>query len=72
LGFAALRDPLCRKEYVQTLERALPRIPFYSDYWRSAEWGAKLMALHLGYESVEPRPLKRINMTNAKLQMSFR
>ena len=72
LGFAALRGPLYRKKYAQTLKRACPRIRFSSDLWRWAERGAKLMARYIGYESVEPWPLKRINITEAKPQMSFR
>jgi hypothetical protein len=33
---------------------------------RWAEWGEKLMALHIGYEKVEPWPLKRIDTPDEK------
>jgi predicted helicase len=44
------------------LKREFPRIPFYDDFWRWAEWGERLMALHIGYESVEKWPLERIDV----------
>ena len=46
--------------YALNLKQEFPRIPFYADFWRWAEWGEKLMALHIGYETVEPWPLERI------------
>jgi predicted helicase len=43
------------------LKREVPRIPFYRDFWRWAEWGERLMDLHIGYETVEHRPLRRLD-----------
>ena len=57
--YAVLHDPLYREKYVQNLKREFPRIPFYAQFWRWAEWGEQLMALHIGYESVAPFALTR-------------
>ncbi len=57
--YAVLHDPLYREKYAQNLKREFPRIPFYAGFWRWAEWGEALMALHIGYEEVEPFGLTR-------------
>ena len=57
--YAVLHDPLYREKYAQNLKREFPRIPFYADFWRWADWGAELMALHIGYEAVAPFALVR-------------
>jgi hypothetical protein len=59
--YAVLHDPVYREKYALNLKREFPRIPFYDDFWRWADWGEKLMALHLGYETVEPWPLVRLD-----------
>ena len=64
--YAVLHDPLYREKYAQNLKREFPRIPFYDGFWRWAAWGEKLMALHLGYETVEPWPLERIDTADEK------
>ncbi len=64
--YAVLNDPLYREKYAQNLKREFPRIPFYDAFWRWADWGEKLMALHLGYETVEPWPLERIDTSDDK------
>jgi predicted helicase len=64
--YAALHDPIYRETYAQNLKREFPRIPFYENFWRWADWGERLMALHIGYESVEPWPLARIDTPDAK------
>ena len=64
--YAVLHDPMYRDKYDQNLKREFPRIPFYTDFWRWAEWGEKLMALHIGYETVEPWPLKRTDTKDEK------
>jgi predicted helicase len=48
--YGVLHDPIYREKYVQNLKREFPRIPFYADFWCWAEWGEKLMALHIGYD----------------------
>jgi predicted helicase len=60
--YAVLHDPIYRQKYSLNLRRALPRIPFYSDFWQWAEWGQRLIDLHIGYETVEPWPLTRTDV----------
>ncbi|MBX9761167.1 MAG: N-6 DNA methylase [Beijerinckiaceae bacterium] len=64
--YAVLHDPLYREKYAQNLKREFPRIPFYPHFWRWADWGERLMALHIGYESVEPWPLVRTDAPDEK------
>jgi predicted helicase len=64
--YGVLHDPIYREKYAVNLKREFPRIPFYANFWRWAEWGEKLMALHIGYETVEPWPLERIDTPDAK------
>ena len=65
--YAVLNDPIYREKYALNLRREFPRIPFYDDFWRWANWGEKLMALHMGYEAVDPWPLARIDRPNPKV-----
>ncbi len=60
--YGVLHDPRYREKYALNLKREFPRIPYYDEFWRWAEWGERLMALHIGYESVEPWPLQRIDI----------
>ncbi len=64
--YGVLHDPIYREKYSLNLKREFPRIPFYADFWRWAEWGERLMALHIGYETVEPWPLERIDAPDGK------
>jgi predicted helicase len=64
--YAVLHDPLYREKYALNLKREFPRIPFYADFWQWAAWGEALMALHIGYESVAPYALKRIDIADEK------
>ncbi|MDF1481740.1 type ISP restriction/modification enzyme [Extensimonas sp. H3M7-6] len=57
--YAVLHDPVYREKYAQNLKREFPRIPFHADFWRWADWGRELMALHIGYETVAPYALTR-------------
>ena len=57
--YAVLHHPAYRAKYEINLKREFPRIPFYDGFWKWAEWGRKLMELHLNYESVQPYPLER-------------
>jgi predicted helicase len=59
--YAVLHDPVYRETYALNLKREFPRIPFYPDFWEWAAWGETLMASHIGYESVEPWPLERLD-----------
>jgi predicted helicase len=62
--YGVLQDPVYREKYAQNLKRELPRIPFYGDFWHWAELGEKLMALHIGYETMEPWPLERVDTSD--------
>ena len=64
--YAVLHDPAYREKYALNLKREFPRIPFYPDFWRWADWGKALMDLHIGYEAVEPFPLTRSNVPDEK------
>jgi predicted helicase len=64
--YAVLHDPVYREKYAQNLKREFPRIPFYADFWQWVEWGEQLMALHIGYEQVEPFLLTRTDTPDAK------
>ena len=60
--YAVLHDPAYREKYALNLKRELPRIPFYDDFAQWAAWGQELLALHIGFETVEPAPLQRIDL----------
>lgn len=64
--YGVLHDPIYREKYAQNLKREFPRIPFYSDFWKWAEWGERLTALHTGYETVNPWKLERIDVPDEK------
>ena len=64
--YGVLHDPIYREKYAQNLKREFPRVPFYDDFWRWAEWGKTLLELHVGYETVEPWSLERIDMPDEK------
>jgi len=57
--YGVLHDPAYLAEYAKNLRKSFPRLPFKEDFWRWADWGAELMALHLNFENAEPWPLKR-------------
>lgn len=64
--YAVLHDPFYREKYAMNLKREFPRIPFYPGFGKWANWGKRLMELHIGYETVEPWPLKRIDAPDEK------
>ena len=64
--YAVLHDPVYREKYALNLKREFPRIPFYPDFAQWGEWGETLLGLHIDYEEVEPYPLERVDMPNAK------
>ncbi len=64
--YAVLHDPVYREKYALNLKREFPRIPFYPDFARWVGWGEALMAMHIGYEEVEPWPVERIDTPNPK------
>lgn len=68
--YAVLHDPVYRVKYALNLKREFPRIPFYRDFWKWADWGKELMALHVGYEKVVPWPLKRVDTVDKTAKKS--
>lgn len=64
--YAVLHDPVYREKYALNLKREFPRIPFYPDFARWAARGEALMAMHIGYEAVEPWPVERVDTPNPK------
>jgi len=60
--YAVLHNPAYREKYALNLKRELPRIPFYDDFAQWVTWGQELLALHIGFETVEPAPLQRIDL----------
>jgi predicted helicase len=64
--YAVLHNPAYRTKYELNLKREFPRIPFYEDFHQWVNWGKQLMDLHINYETVEPYPLKRIDLPLAK------
>jgi predicted helicase len=64
--YGVLYDPAYREKYALNLKREFPRIPFYADFGKWAEWGERPMALHIGYETVEPWPLERVETPDKK------
>lgn len=64
--YAVLHDPVYRETYAQNLKREFPRIPFYDDFTKWANWGETLLGLHIGYEMASPWELQRIDVPDAK------
>ena len=64
--YGVLHDPVYREKYALNLKHEFPCIPFYPDFWQWADWGEQLMALHIGYEAIEPFPLNRVDVPDEK------
>jgi predicted helicase len=64
--YAVLHDPIYRETYAQNLKREFPRIPFYDNFPKWANWGEALLGLHSGYEMASPWELQRIDVPDAK------
>jgi predicted helicase len=64
--YAVLYDPVYRETYALNLRPEFPRIPLYGDFWCWSDWGKELMALHVGYDSIEPWPLQRVDLPPPK------
>ncbi len=60
--YGVLHDPVYRQKYALNLRRSFPRIPYYPDFWQWSDWGHQLMDMHIGYDSIDPWPLKRTNL----------
>jgi predicted helicase len=56
--YAVLNNPNYILKYADDLRRNAPRIPYYKDFHKWAEWGKSLMTLHINFESTKEYPLK--------------
>lgn len=64
--YAVLHDPVYRETYALNLKREFPRVPLYPDFKRWRDWGQTLLDLHIGYETVEPFALTRVDTPDPK------
>ncbi len=58
--YAMLHDPTYRRRYEIDLRREFPRVFFQDDFEWWAGKGRELLDLHIGFESVEPWGLERV------------
>jgi predicted helicase len=65
--YGILHHPGYRTKFADNLKRELPRIPLAPDFKAFAKAGQKLADLHLGYEQLEPWPLKWIETDGVPL-----
>lgn len=56
--YGVLHHPAYREKFADNLRRELPRIPLLAEFRAISEAGRKLAGLHVGYEQVEPWPLR--------------
>ncbi len=68
--YGVLHDPIYREKYAVNLKHEFPRIPFYADFWQWADWGRALIELHLGFGSVAPFPLQRVDVPDEKARIA--
>ena len=61
-AYAVLHDPVYRHDYRVDLLREFPRLPFYHDFHLWRDMGRELLDLHVGFETVEPWPLERVDL----------
>ena len=59
--YAVLHDPVYRHDYEVDLKQEFPRLPLYKDFTAWARMGQELLDLHIGFESADPYPLKRVD-----------
>lgn len=64
--YSVLHDPVYRETYAQNLKRDFPRIPFQRDFWLWADWGRRLLDLHIGYAEQDPWLVKRSDVPDEK------
>ena len=58
--YAMLHDPAYRQRYEIDLRREFPRVYFQTEFAEFARLGRELLDLHLGFETVEPWELERV------------
>ena len=70
--YAVLHDPVYRHDYAADLLREFPRLPLYHEFDIWARMGRELLDLHLGFESIEPYPLKRVEKSSPSQPSSIK
>jgi predicted helicase len=65
--YGVLHQPAYREEFAENLKLELPRIPFLDDLRAVADAGRRLADLHVGYERVEPWPLRWVYPDDAPI-----
>ena len=70
--YAVLHDPVYRYDYRVDLLREFPRLPLYHEFDIWARMGRELLDLHVGFESVEPYPLERVEKSHPAQPSSIR
>ena len=65
--YAMLHDPAYREQYEVDLQREFPRVYFQKDFEWWARKGRELLDLHLGFETAEPWPLERVDVSSVVL-----
>lgn len=63
--YGVLHDPVYREKYALDLKRNFPRIPFYKEFRPWTDWGESLLEFHVGYESIRPHKLKRVETNDS-------
>ncbi len=58
--YAVLHHPAYREKYALNLRQEFPRIPYYDNFKTWADWGKKLLTLHLDFETAKPYKLEVI------------
>ncbi|MGY6646170.1 MAG: type ISP restriction/modification enzyme [Salinarimonas sp.] len=64
--YGVLHDPIYRATYAQNLKRDFPRIPFQKDFWLWADWGRRLLDLHIFYAEQDPWLVKRSDLPDER------
>ena len=59
--YAVLHDPVYSHDYEVDLKQEFPRLPLYKDFSAWARMGQELLDIHIGFESADPYPLKRVD-----------
>ena len=58
--YALLHHPDYRERYQANLKRDLPRLPYTPDFWAFAKAGQRLGEIHIGYETADEYPIKKV------------
>ena len=58
--YGVLHSSEYKARFEADLKKQFPRIPFAEDFWAFSRAGRELAKWHLGYETVEPYPLKHM------------